>query len=108
MGCDYYIDKDIDIYFQDNTRHSINLEHNRGYFYDDEDEDEENYDYEKSIQKQLEPGMKPILLYKDHSFCNNAFEIKYKNLIDYELSKIGKTWIHVIKIIKAESRYERD
>jgi len=111
MGCDYYINKDIIIYFQDNSRHSINIEHNRGYFYDiNKDEDEEDYEeeYEKSIQEQLQSKMKPIILYKDHSFCNNAFEIKYKNIIDSELSKIGKTWIDIVKIKKVESRYERD
>jgi len=111
MGCDYYINKNVYIYFQDNSRHYILLEQRRGYFYEiDKDEDEEDYEeeYEKSIQKQLEPVMKPIILYKDHSFCNNAFETKYKNIIDYELSKMGKTWDHVIKIIKSESRYERE
>ena len=111
MGCDYYIDKDIIIYFQDNSRHSINVENERGYFYDidiDEDEDDYEKEYEKSIQTQLEPKMKPIILYTDHSFCNNAFELKYKNLIDYELLRIGKTWVHIVKIKKVEYRYERD
>lgn len=111
MGCDYYIDKDIIIYFQDNSRHSITIEHGRGYFYDP-NIDEYAADYEEICNQytktQLEPRMKPIVLYKDHSFCNNAFETKYKNLIDHELLQIGKQWIYIHKIMKVESRYERD
>lgn len=113
MGCDYYIEKHIYIYFNDNTnsRADILLERNYGYFYDiDIDEDEDYYEekYERCIREQLQPKMKPIVLYKDYSFCNNTFELKYKNLVETELSKIGKTWIDIQKIMKGECRYERE
>lgn len=113
MGCDYYIVKNIYIYFNDTaiSRECILLERNYGYFYDidiDEEEDDYKGKYEQSIQEQLQPRMKPIILYIDHSFCNNVFEIKYKNMVETKLSKIGKTWIDIQKIMKIESRYERD
>lgn len=33
MGCDYYVDKDLDIYDNDIIFSSINLEHEKGYYW---------------------------------------------------------------------------
>ena len=51
--------------------------------------------------------MKPIVIYKDDVFCKPSFEDKYKNMILHHLP-IDKTWEDIAKVVKKESRYERD
>lgn len=112
MGCDYYIDKNLYIYDNNNIIFaSINLQHQRGYywFYSLLDEDEDGYDKElaKYIKETLEPNMEPILIYNNNSFNKLSFENKYKKMIEYELNSYNKTLNEVNKIIKIENRYER-
>jgi len=111
MGCDYYIDKDLILFFHnDSSRKYIQLEHNRGYFYDiNIDSDDEDYArrQEDSEKEQLTPKMKPILIYENNNFSKPIFEEKYKQLILQNLPK-DKTWTDIKKIMKSESRYERD
>ncbi len=112
MGCDYYIDKDLHIYDYDNKMFSsINLEHERGYYWfiSALDEDEDGYDTELTqyIKKTLEPNMKPIVIYSNNTFYKPSFENKYKIIIENELMIFNKTWNDVNKILKIENRYER-
>lgn len=110
MGCDYYIDTNLYIYYNnDNNRTDILLHHERGYFYEmNIDSDEEDYEEKtkKSIQEQLKPRMKPILIYENSVFCKPNFEEKYKDLILHHLPT-DKVWEDILKIVKKESRYER-
>jgi len=111
MGCDYYIDKDLILFFHNDFRRNINLEQDRGYFYEiNIDSDEEDYErkQEESVKKQLTPQMKPILIYENNQFSKPVYEEKYKDLILHYLSKWDKTWTDIQKIVKSESRYERD
>ena len=112
MGCDYYIDKDLCIYDNDDEMLSyITLEHERGYYWFCSllDEDEEGYDVELSqyIKNKLEPNMKPIMIYNNNTFHKLLFENKYKKIIENELRILNKTWNNVNKIMKIENRYER-
>jgi hypothetical protein len=112
MGCDYYIDKNLHIYYYNNKLFSsINLEHERGYYWFSSllDEDEEGYDKELTqyIKDALEPNMKPIVIYSNNTFHKLSFENKYKKIIDNELNLYNKTWNDINKIIKVENRYER-
>lgn len=112
MGCDYYIDKNLNIYdYNNNLLSLINLEHNRGYFsnYSFLDEDEEGYndDILENIRRQLEPDMKPIEIYSNNKFNKLSFEIKYKFLVECELNACNYKWDDVNVIIKTEERYER-
>ena len=112
MGCDYYIDKDLYIYYyNDKIFSTINLEHERGYYWFMSilDEDEEGYDTELSqyIKHKLEPSMKPITIYENTTFNKVSFENKYKKIIENELIIRNKTWVDVNKILKIENRYER-
>jgi hypothetical protein len=110
MGCDYYIDKNLNIYDY-NLLSFINLEHNRGYYsyYTLLDEDEEGYHdaWKENIKRQLEPDMKPIEIYSNNKFNKLSFETKYKKLVEYELNDCNKKWDDVNKIIKIEKRYKR-
>jgi hypothetical protein len=112
MGCDYYIDKNLNIYDHNNKIFSfINLEHEKGYYWFSSilDEDEEGYDIELSryIKTTLEPSMKPIVIYSNNSFNKLSYENKYKKLIDYDLNLYNKTWNDINRIVKIENRYER-
>jgi len=111
MGCDYYIDKSLFIYdYDDKIISYINLEHNKGYYYDlllDEDDnnyEKENVEYRKRL---LEPSMEPITIFINNTFCKPSFEKKYKELIEYDLIIYNKTLDNVNKIMKEEERYER-
>lgn len=110
MGCDYYIVKNLHIYYNDNTKSSVEIERDRGYYYYDIDEDELDYEMkmEEYVQNMLTPKMKPIILYGDGGFVNIKYESKYKTLIEYEITKKNKKWEDIVKIIKVESRYERE
>jgi predicted ABC-type ATPase len=111
MGCDYYINIHLFIcYKNDRNKTRIPLSQERGYFYDiNMDSDEEDYEEKmaESVAKQLEPRMKPIIIYENSVFCKPIFEDKYKDLIIHHLPD-DKTWADIAKIVKKESRYERD
>ena len=109
MGCDYYIYKDLNIYYNDNKYISISLERDRGYYNDIYDEDEEDYEekMKKYIKECLTPVMKPIIIYIDNNFKNINFENKYKHLIENEINKYNIKWCEITKIIKEENRFER-
>ena len=115
MGCDYYIDKDLQIYdYNDIMISDINLEHNKGYYWLILDEDEDGYNTEMQsyisqalISQALEPVMEPITIYSNNTFHKLSFENKYKKIIEDDLHFNNKTWNDVNKIIKIENRYER-
>ena len=112
MGCDYYIDKDLHIYYYNDTKISyINLEHERGYYWfiSTLDEDEDGYDDELTEYKNqiLEPSMKPIVIYSNNTFNKLCFENKYKQFIETDIKIFNKTLNDVNKIIKIENRYNR-
>jgi len=112
MSCDYYIDKDLDIYdYNNKVFSSINLEHERGYYWFASllDEDEDGYDRELTqyIKNVLEPNMKPIIIYSNNTFNKLSYENKYKKIIEDNINLFNKTLNDVNKIIKIENRYER-
>jgi hypothetical protein len=113
MGCDYYIDKNLNIYdYNDKIISYINLERERGYYWFTSmlDEDEDGYDAEVAQYKKnkLTPKMKPIVIYSNNTFNKLSFENKYKKTVENELKIVRKTWNDVNKIIKIEDRHERD
>jgi len=112
MGCDYYIDKNLNIYDYDNNILSyINLEHKKGYYWFvsilDEDEDDYDNEYKNYIKDELKPQLEPITIYSNNNFTKLSFEKKYKTVIEHEIEKYNKTISDINKIIKIEVRYER-
>jgi hypothetical protein len=110
MGCDYYITKQLVIYFDDVYSCSVVLETDRCYYSWSYDEDE--IDYEKKVseykKRVLTPVMNPIVIYEDHRFKTATLESKYKKLIEDELLERGKKWDEIVQIVKEEERYERE
>jgi hypothetical protein len=111
MGCDYYITKVLQMYYNENECLEFEVERQKGYYYyDNYDEDEDNYEkmidaYKKDI---LTPQINPIIIYINGKFNKPSTEEKYKTLIDCEIKYcINKTWSDITKIIKIEKRFER-
>jgi len=117
MGCDYYIIKQLEIYFHYGIHPLfIELERDRGYFDFLLDADDPDYDAkeEEYINDTLKPSMLPIIIYEETEFKSKKLEDKYKVLIDEQLELYNryhedkKEWKDVRKITKVEHRYERD
>jgi len=109
MGCDYYIVKLLNIYYNDTDYLVIELERERCYYNFQYDEDSDDYDdkINEYIKYCLTPQMTPIIIYSNNSFNKVNSEIKYKILIENEINDNGKKWCEITKIIKVEDRFER-
>ena len=109
MGCDYYIIKFLNIYYNDIDYLVVELERENGYYNFQYDEDCDDYiDKENEYIKDcLTPEMKPIIIYINNSFNKVNSETKYKLLIENEINKANKKWCEITKIIKVEDRFER-
>jgi hypothetical protein len=109
MGCDYYIVKYLNIYYNDIDYLVVELERERGYYIFQYDEDFNDYDdkINEYIKDCLTPKMKPIIIYSNNSFNKVNSETKYKILIENEINNYGKKWCEITKIIKVEDRFER-
>jgi hypothetical protein len=111
MGCDYYIVKVLQVYYQDGD-FEIEVERQRRYFdYENENFDEDEDNYEKKLAQYklvvLTPCIPPITIYANKEFNKEITEIKYKELVEAELSNRNIEWSALNQIIKVELRYER-
>jgi len=110
MGCDYYITKVLQIYYNETEFFEFVLDKEKGYFnYDNFDEDDDNYEenVKSYIKSVLTPQTQPIILYNNGKFNKPNTEKKYKVLIEFLLTDNKKEWSDIIKIIKVEERFER-
>jgi ABC-type Zn2+ transport system substrate-binding protein/surface adhesin len=127
MNYDYFIDKNLYIYFNDKNVLYINLHHDERYFLiknkdnknnnndknkdknkDDDDDNNTDQDNDKDkefIMNYLEGKINSYTIYKNNIFYNTDIENKYKNIIENELNKNSKKWININKIIFKEERY---
>ena len=119
MGCDYFIEKFLEIKFVNTMSYfTIDLEIERGYYSFSLDEDDPMYDekYKEYVEKTLEPGMEPILIYDSDQFVTKKLENKYRSHIEQELERYNnsrslvqrKEWKDIREIVKREVRYERE
>jgi hypothetical protein len=116
MGCDYYIETNLCINYNDNMRSHINLDRERGYYsgYDNfimEIRDEANNmsEWEKMKEYHLTPQAVPFLIYTNNSFINEYLSRQYKEMVEFEIvNNDYKTWDVVKDIVILEERYERD
>lgn len=109
MGCDYYIQKILRIYFEDNDYLSFVVDRERGYYFNIYDEDEEDYETKLNeyIKECLTPKMDPIIIY-DNQFKNSTYETKYKSIVENFMKDCGRLFSDITKIIKVEVRSERN
>ena len=119
MGCDYYIEKNLCITYNDNSCYFINLEKERGYYtyidmYDDfiintTIENSNLTEREKNKQYHLTPKTKPFTIYKNHDFTNIDVSNKYKAMLEFEMMHHDyNVWDDIKEIVIVEERYERE
>jgi hypothetical protein len=110
MGADYFIQKFLNIYYNDIDYLVVELvldEQKRNFeFHLLYDEDCHDYSEKEDeyIKDCLTPDMEPIIIYINNRFIKAQSEIKYKTLIENELNESGKKWCEITKIIKVEGR----
>jgi hypothetical protein len=133
MGCDYYIEQNLYIHYNDNSVEYINVEREKAYYTDmrdnlniiNEEHDSIEYtnlqrdkyteiynnlklEWEKIKQAHLEPKEPPLLIYINHTFINEYLSNKYSHRLEFEMiNNDYKTWDDINKIILLEERYER-
>jgi len=109
MGFDYYIAKVLHIYYSDDNYLTIELEREKCDYNYQYDEDADDYEdrFREYVNRILTPQMNPIYIYTNQGFNKVPLETRYKPLINIELSKHGKQWCEITKIIKTEERYKR-
>jgi len=108
MGCDYYVIKVLQIYYNDTEYLEVEINRERCY-YDDYQFDEDAEDYDEQLNNYIEDILtvktEPILIYSNGTFNKSSCESKYKGLVENELNKHNKICSDVIKIIKVEKRH---
>ena len=119
MGCDYLIEKFLQINFANTmSDFTIILEIDKGYYSFSLDEDDPTYDekYTEYVENILKSGMDPIIIYEHDQFTSKKLENKYRGHIEQELERYNnsrslvqrKEWKDIREIVKKEMRYERD
>lgn len=118
MGCDYYIEQRLCIYYNDNTSYCISLDRERGYYSDTDIYDDfimnsniENSnltEWEKNKQYHLTPKTVPLIIYNNHTFINIYVSNQYKAMLEFEMiNNDYKTWNDIKDIVILEERYEK-
>jgi hypothetical protein len=116
MGCDYYIEQNLYIHYNDNDSKCIRLRRDRGYYSDIYDDFIMNVKYqnsnmtewEKIKEYHLEPRAQPYLVYTNNSFTNMYVLDRYQDMVKYEIVNYNKNWDDIKEIVILEERYERD
>jgi len=120
MGCDYYIEQNLWINYNDESRSYINLHRERGYYYDIHDEDFDNgllsnyEDTSDSLREKLKtyhlkPRTEPFTIYANHTFTNVEYSHKYGEMLEFEMINHDyKTWHDINEIVVVEERFQRD
>lgn len=116
MSCDYYIEQNLYIHYNDDSIEYINLQRDRAYYTDirdnlniinGDDDSNEDIKWKKIKQAHLEPREPPLLIYSNHTFINEYLSNKYKHRLEFEMiNNDYKTWNDINKIILSEERYE--
>ena len=125
MGCDYYIEQNLYIHYNDDSVEYINFQRERAYYTDirndlniinDDDNDisveytnlqRDKYteiynnlklEWKKIKQAHLEPKEAPLLIYSNHTFINEYLSNKYKHRLEFEMiNNDYKTWNNIIR-----------
>jgi len=117
MGCYYYIEKNLYIYYKDNSIHSLNIKKDRGYYYDITDDmdiylslDDPSEQVRQRLKEyHLESVEMPCLIYSNGNFTNDDVSEKYKMILEYEMMNNDyRTWDDIKDIVVMEERYKRD
>ena len=114
MGCDYYIEKRLCIFFNDNSCDCMNLKRERGYYtkYDDfimntNPQNSNLTEWEKIQKYHLTPNASPFLIYTNRTYTNDYLANEYEAMVEYFVRLfIYKNLNDVKDIVVYEVRYE--
>ena len=118
MGCDYYIEQNLYIYYNDNKCNYINLYRDDAYYTDLYYDEDFNLDIpndnsymlhlKKVKEYHLVAKKSPILIYSNYTIIDTYLLNKYKRKLEFKMKNDGyKTWNDIDKIVILEERYER-
>jgi len=116
MGCDYYIDHRLCIFYNDSSCYCINLKRERGYYTDYDDfimNINPQYSHltegEKIQQHHLTSKTSPVIVYTNSSYVNEYVAYKYKAMLEFEMMHNDyNVWDDIKEIVIVEERYERE
>jgi len=96
------------IYYNETEHWKMIIEKKDLYHHISGDEDDPLYEEQilKDRKRHLDVYTTPIMIYNNNIFIKSLCELKYKRLIDNFISKYGKTWSDIIRIVKVEERIE--
>jgi len=96
------------IYYNETEHWKLIIEKKDHYHHISGDEDDPLYEEQilKDRKRHLDVYTTPIMIYNNNIFIKSLCELKYKRLIDNFISKYGKTWSDIIRIVKVEERIE--
>ena len=115
MGCDYYIEKRLCFFFNDNSCDCMNLKREIGYYTDYDDfimninpQYSDLTESEKIQQHHLTSKTSPVIVYTNSSYVNEYVAYKYKAMLEFEMMQnVDKNWTDVKDIVLFEERFER-
>jgi hypothetical protein len=119
MRCDYYIQQNLIIHFNDNSCGCIKLWRDRAYYSEIDifnhfmiDKNIENSnltEWEKIKQYHLLPKSKPLIIYNNHTFTDADLSNQYKLMVEHRMNMYDSNrWNDIKHIIISEERYESD
>jgi len=109
MGCDYYLNTYICIFYNDNTKSEIILERERGYFNTNFCIDNNNPRYyeiiDENFEKQIQDIKNPFIIYENNEWkIDEILKNEYEYIIKNILENAGKEMNEIIKIEKIERK----
>jgi len=121
MSWDYYIDKNLYIYYNNDNNYSfINIERKKGYYNKNKINnqilnitygDSREIRIEKLQNYHLKSKNKPMQIYFNNSFnqkyISEIIEEMYEEMIELEMIILNKKWKDVKEIIIIEERYQK-
>ena len=114
MGCDYYIEYNLCITYNDNTSNYVTLNRERGYYSDYDDfimsitnENNGISEWEKMKEYHLMPRLSPQIIYSNNTFTNVYVSKQYREKIEIEMYDF-KSWDDIKDVVFLEQRYPRD
>ena len=108
MGCDYYIEKRLCIFYNDKSCYCMNLKTERGYYMNINTQSSNLTEWEK-IQKYHLTPKDPLIIYTNRSYINEYVEKKYQPMVEFEMiHNIDQNWCDIKDIVVYEERYEEN
>ena len=96
------------IYYNETEHWKLIIQKKDLYHHISGDEDDPLYEEQilKDRKRHLEVYTTPIMIYNNNCFIKPICQFKYKHLIDKYITKYGKSWSDIIRIVKVEERID--